>query len=142
MGVKTNKRRCKISETGELGYLELSIMYPTFQPRYAFISDFDVRKTVNIDDVEFIVKEEEIDSLETLISYFNNKETYIDIITVNQGENSFDKNGVYSYTLYLMDNEDNVIVAVSVDKFSTDEIKYAKNVFKSAIMKKKMDNNN
>lgn len=70
--------------------------------------------------------------MQELITLFNNNNTHIEIDTVNQKDNGYtDDPNIFTYTILLISNEDNdVIAAESIDSFTDDEIISVINYFK------------
>lgn len=70
--------------------------------------------------------------LQELITLFNNNNTHIEIDTVNQKDNGYtDDPNVFTYTILLLSNDDNdIIAAESIDAFSDAEIISVINYFK------------
>lgn len=70
--------------------------------------------------------------MQELITLFNNNNTHIEIDTVNQKDNGYtDDPNIFTYTILLISNEDNdVIAAESIDSFTDDKIISVINYFK------------
>lgn len=70
--------------------------------------------------------------MQELINLFNNSSTHIEIDTVNQKDNGYtDDPNVFTYTILLLSNEDNdVIAAESINAFTDTEITSVINYFK------------
>lgn len=70
--------------------------------------------------------------MQELINLFNNSSTHIEIDTINQKDNGYtDDPNAFTYTILLLSNEDNdIIAAESIDTFSDAEIISVVNYFK------------